>query len=519
MAEIKVTKEKLESIQQKLTQYLLDAGYEGTLEDGTGAYDIVIKGNALITMYLNDQFEKTRGYLSLEEAERFKDVLGSEYDDAIDSILSNWFVSRKSGTEARVELRLWFSRPPESLSFKEGDEIVEIDETPFKIARDYSFSSDDYVSTVRHQRFLEEFYIDIEVEAAEEGELDIDKSSDVDIDFSNTYYLRAEVNDIISYGDPEESSEDFIDRTENVITTRELITYKALDTVIKDEFREVNKLYVAGHGEKEQMRDVVEFQDVSVHVGNKADIYINGDHAYKTETLTADNEGYLKPSEDNITHIFNPINKETEIEVNFDVDVEAENDYLFTSNEVELKIKVDTSYADEEFEVSYLYSPTVSRVHDYVTGNQNRVVCYSPVVKSLFPVVLLFNIDLSFKEGKLEDFEDKIKSEIVKFIYNYKHKEPFVESRLVDHLHNEISEINRVLLPIGMKYRFLDPVELDYKESEFNDYLITENIPDIGDMITSNTTEFYTHEDLITCTEVDYEKFIDSGYLRQKYVD
>lgn len=505
MGELQITREKLEEVQQKLTQYLLDSGYEGTLEDGTGAYDIVVKGNALITMYLNEQFEKTRGYLSLQEAEKFKDILGPEYDDAIDSILSNWFVSRKPGTKTRALVRLWFSRPLGLLTFSEGEEIVTIDDFSFSIVRDYTFTSENFTSSIQPEKFLEEFYVDIEVEALEDGSTVISTSSTVSIDFSDPYYLRSEVQEVLSLGEDEEASEDFINRTKYAATTRELITFNAIRTVLQEEFRDLSRIYIAGYGDSEQHRDVVEFDKLSIHVGNKADLYINGNHKYATRTYTADSEGRVTLDEDVITHVFKVLESGTSTEISFNISVDVDSNYLWCSNFVEVFLDLGSSYADQEVDVTLLYTNLVNTVSNYVHSKTNRVVCYSPVVKSLFPVVLHFDLEIDFTEGGLSDYETRIKSEVVNYIYNLEHGQPYIESKLIDTLHQEIPNIKRIKTPINCEYEFIKPESLKLAQGSFDNYLDAVKLDVDQEQVTNNTIEFYTNSDLIQCTHMNSE--------------
>ena len=494
MSEIRITKEKLESVQQKLTQYMLDSGYEGSLEDGTGIYDLAVKANSLISLYLQDQLDKAQGYLSLREAERFRDILGPDYDDAIDSILSNWFVSRKKGTEARCEVRFWFSRPLSSLKFSEGETIVTIDGHSYHPVRNENFIKSDFISELHPKKFLEEFYVTVEVESADEGSQDINTSSSVTAQFSNRYYLRSRVHEVITTGDPVEDSASFIERTKNVITTRELITYKALDIVLQEEFRDINKLYVAGYGDKEQHRDVVEFDTVTVHVGNKADIYVNGNYRLETTTYEADGEGkiYL----DEITPYVFDVDS---------IDIDAGSEHYLNSEFATVVIDLGSEYANTEYDVKMLTTKLVKRVSEFVFNNTNKVICYSPVVKALFPIILEFEMKIEFKEGNLDDHREKIEQEIVNHINKLEHGSPYVESRLIDYIHGKVPEIKYIEIPIQGTYKFLKPESLEFIDGSFSNYLCISDIVSDQKQVSENTVEFYTHTDFITCKNINEE--------------
>ncbi len=126
MAETTVSQDDIDYAQNYLTQYLRDAGYSGSLEDGTAIYDLVIKGMSLVYTLFKGDLEKVQAYLSLADAEDMADTLGDEYDTAVDSILSNWFVTRNGGSSATGPIRLYFSQPLEYLSFSTDTTVASI---------------------------------------------------------------------------------------------------------------------------------------------------------------------------------------------------------------------------------------------------------------------------------------------------------------------------------------------------------------------------------------------------------
>ncbi len=506
MGELRITRDKLESIQQKLAHYLLDSGYEGSLEDGTGAYDILVKGNALITLFLNDQVEKTRGYLSLKEAEKFKDILGDEYDDAVDSILSNWFVSRKPGSEARVIIRMWFSRAVEYISLEKDTTVAHINGHEFKTYRKYQITSEDFNTYINPSIFLEEFYYDIEAYSTEAGEKnDLVLGQKVGINQINPYLLRAELYEILSKGENIESSDKFIARTQKAANTRELITYRAIETVLKDEFKDIHKFYTAGYGEPEQQRDLKKFNEIEVHVGNKADIYVNGNFRFYEDTIEGVKEGTKEYKvEDHPVYFVQSVKlKDEDVDLDFSYEFEQEDDYLFSSEFYKTKITftLPEEYDSSDVKIRYLSSPSVSPVSDFVFNSYQRVACYSPVIKALYPVCLNFELDINFYPGEEKADKEEIKEEVVKFINNLEHKHPYVQSRLIDHLHTKFPNIKRVHLPLLGEYFFVDPDSHEEKSGELYDYFKIEDIEGLSKQVTSNTVEFFTHKDFIVINE------------------
>ena len=62
VSDIVISSEQLEEARNLICQYLRDAGYKGSLEDGTGIADAVIKPAALITLFIRQELNKARAY-------------------------------------------------------------------------------------------------------------------------------------------------------------------------------------------------------------------------------------------------------------------------------------------------------------------------------------------------------------------------------------------------------------------------------------------------------------------------
>lgn len=276
MANLDISQNKLEEAASYLIQYLRDSGFEGSTEAGTGIYDVLIRPSAMLYALFNDMATKAKVYNSITEAENQRSVIGEEeYSSAIDSILSNWFVTRKDGNKSTCTVRLYFIRiVPYFEITKDGTPKVSVNGINYDVIRNYVLSSSNFSSIYNSERNAVEYYTDIELESIDNTEA---TSGDVIPNINSIYLLRAVlIGDVVS-GKSFESTEDFIARTKQVITTRELISNNAIFTNLQETFTGIRELYIAGFGFPEQLRDVVFFNDVDIHVGNKADIYLNID--------------------------------------------------------------------------------------------------------------------------------------------------------------------------------------------------------------------------------------------------
>lgn len=265
-----------------LIQYLRDTGFTGSIENGTALYDQVIVPIGLLFSLFRTELKKTQAYLSLDSAVTLSAELGEDTSDAIDAVLSNWFVSRNSGTAASGVLNLVFSTPQSYLAFTNGTTYFYIDGVPFTVASDVVVTSSDFVPTANTVNNTTEYTLQLNVVAQEYQSMVVGTAKTVVNTIDNIYLLRVAPAGTFASGSDQESDDDFIARTEKVINTRELISDRAITTVLLDSIADLKDVFVAGYGHEAQLRDIKEFDNITVHVGNKADIYcsVNLQKAY-----------------------------------------------------------------------------------------------------------------------------------------------------------------------------------------------------------------------------------------------
>ena len=292
MAEVYVTKEAQQYSENLISQWLRDSGYDGSLEDGTSLYDVVVRPSGLIYTLFRQNIDKAYAYMSLSKANELRRVLSDEdYDAAIDGIMSNWFVSRNAGGKATGMIRLYFSRLLDFISFSDGEYIGAYGGVNFN-ARIYdiyqanakAFNRADFQSVMDTSGNITEYYIDLPVISAENTGLDIPEGSVFTVQAPDVYFVRGVAAADFIPGQDRETSDEFVARTREAITTRELITRRAFHTVLPEQFPEIYSLYVSGCGDPEMIRDLKEFCNLPIHVGNKADLWI-GSYLARTQEV------------------------------------------------------------------------------------------------------------------------------------------------------------------------------------------------------------------------------------------
>mgnify|MGYP007101825106 CR=1 FL=1 len=297
MAEVYITKEAQQYSENIISQWLRDSGYDGSLEDGTSLYDVVIRPSSMIYSLFRQNIDKAYAYMSLSKANSLRSVLSEEdYDAAVDGIMSNWFVSRNLGGKATGKLRLYFSRALDFISFSDGSFIGSYNSVSYNArifdSEEYSgdyvkaFNAGDFKSVMDTVNNTTEYYIDLPVISEENSDESITEGTVFTCTSPDIYFLRGVAAEDFVPGQAKETSDAFIARTQEAITTRELITRRALNTVLPDQFSDIRSLYIAGCGDPEMIRDVKTFENVDVHVGNKADLWVDSVLVRTSETCT-----------------------------------------------------------------------------------------------------------------------------------------------------------------------------------------------------------------------------------------
>lgn len=502
LSNIFITRDDYDDAKNFLIQYLRDSGFEGSLDDGTALHDLLIKAFSLFYILYKRESQKASAYLSLDHAKALRHVLGEDYDTAVDSILSNWFVKRKDGTQARGYIRFWFSKPISFLHFKDDNLIANIGTVKIAPTYEQVFTENDfqvYVNTVNN---IAEYYVDVQCKSVENHPYTIPARSKVTTSVNSTSFLRATVEVDFSAGSSKEDSSEFISRTSQAITTRELITERAINTVLMDQVGNIYSIYCAGFGAKEQIRDIVEFETVKVHVGNKCDIYISGNLIKAYFFALVDFEGKIHFSTKETMHPVSFIDSIRPVRDNDLLDSTPFNydkisEVAANSMSEETVVHLPSVEGGSLVRVDYYTIPAVREAHEFLYNPDNRVVSYDPMAKSKFLVKINFNIT-AYVENLTD--EPKFKNSLITATKFYlqslaKGHDSFKRSEYTAILHRSLNNLINVQVPLGVTYSFIDPATGTRKTGEVpNDFLLKNLSQPLSasKQVTDNTIMLFT---------------------------
>jgi hypothetical protein len=340
---------------------------------------------------------------------------------------------------------------------------------------------------------LTEYYVDIPACTSENTDVVITRGTAVDGSIPDIYFIRMDIPADFTPGVVKENSEDFISRSDQSITTRELVTRRAYKTVLMDEFDEIFRLYVAGYGSPEQIRDVVEFQNVTVHVGNKADIYIAGKlTTYATEAVIRDDGAAVVSNMSDRACLLLPLDAPRVLNAD---------EFLWGCVGGEppvLDVQADPARAGEVVPVTWLGNPAVADVTDYIRQEDRRLMTYDPRVKGMFPVLLSMRLSVS-RVSDAQDDAPAIRAAVIAYVETVtKSGASWNESEMLAAIHTACPNVKRVTTPITGEARLFDPRSGAVLSVPLENTLSRDNFdPDASPQITDNTLQLHTAEEYI----------------------
>lgn len=231
-----------------LCKQILEAKFPDLdLREGTGLRDLVLRPSAMLFALMKKASDY---YFTQNTLNNINDVTPPE---VLDSILSNWFLTRNIGIKSVISARLYFARKKNtSIS---SDVYFSTD----NIYKFYPSESASYnAESMIFDSYSNEYYIDVDLNAEREGSR-YNISSGSLLYFSNfdPYFLRAEINYLKSESINSETNSEFISRSKSAISTRNLINIPSIDSNLRSQFNYVNKLLTVGMGDPEMIRDQI----------------------------------------------------------------------------------------------------------------------------------------------------------------------------------------------------------------------------------------------------------------------
>jgi hypothetical protein len=219
---------------------------EMAAQEGDAITDLLIKPARLLWDPIVREINRIRRAQSLSDPS----TLTSEEAEAL---LANIFAKRNSGDIAKGSARIFFAQPRDT----------SVSPTNFFTTKTGLHFFPDGVQSISLAEMILNlsgglYYFDVNVVAEAAGtdyNIDEDEVSSV-----ANVEAAVRVTNIRRFrgGSPDESTQDFIDRGEQELTERSMVTQRGIGARLGPSFPEITRLAVVGFGDQEMQRDVIE---------------------------------------------------------------------------------------------------------------------------------------------------------------------------------------------------------------------------------------------------------------------
>jgi hypothetical protein len=292
MATITITAQDVERADAFLEAYLKAKIPDADFSPGSANRDFTVKAIAYIFAYLESERNQARARQSLKNLTAL--TPDEDVGEAIEALLSNWFLTKKGGTRARLPVVLHFSRAtdvtlkPTQRFFKSSSLIFQPN-----ITEQMVIPASDLQRSVDADGTIQDYSITVTLLAKEAGSTyNVKAGRFVAADPFNPYFLYAE-NLVEGYdGQDAETAQELLERAPTAITVRNMVNERSIATVLRERYSDLRRVVTVGFGDPEMLRDraVEAVTNLDMHVGGYKDIFVDLNRTDVTETLTIGGE-------------------------------------------------------------------------------------------------------------------------------------------------------------------------------------------------------------------------------------
>lgn len=281
MATITISAADVADAQNFLEQFLSDENPDGNFGKGTALADLTVNALAAVYAYLTSENALVKNRLSLKTIRQgVVDADPQSLLDVTTALLSNWFITPKSGKLARGVV-IGHSSQQVDMFIQPTHRFTRTPGAVFQVdsgGRVYYVSKADLLPVFDAQNVVTEYQFRIPLVALAVGEaFNIDPGLFSDFDKFSPYVTHIENLEKFSGGRGAETTDELIDRSSTAVSVRNLINDRSITAVLGDVFGDtIDSVLVIGMADPEMQRDRLTgvAPHLAIHLGGAADIYI-----------------------------------------------------------------------------------------------------------------------------------------------------------------------------------------------------------------------------------------------------
>lgn len=455
-------------------QYLQSQFPDTDFREGTAIRDLTIRPTASLLALIKKGLDYYFTTYTINGANNLTP------EATVDDIMSNLFIYRKQGLKSTITARLYFAiRKTVVISqglFFSPDNKVKFFPRETKVYPETDLSYDSAEN---------EYYIDISMNSEKEGEeYNIDSGSLLYFTNFDPYFLRGEILFLNSKSSPKETNNEFLDRAETAISTRNLINDNSIVYRMNEAFPSVSAVTSVGYGHPEMLRDAKMIVTptsgaLMVHLGGKVDVYCLTDLTQSTDQYTTDENGWIRFEGPvlAIERVSEEVATENEDEIPLIAPsaMEIENypggvlsDYELDSALSAKQItyyKFGNTYPNSRVTLTVFKYDLLDSVQSYLEARENRVVCGDYLARAFNTYYLTIHLDdhsaVNLDRVKLEEYTKL-------YLRSLRPSDPFIVADWIAKLYE--SGVKSLKNPPSITYTYYKR-DLSQTDGEILDYL------------------------------------------------
>ena len=515
-----LTSEQVESKREELIAFVQEKYPEIDISHGVFS-TLVLELSAIFGAKFEEEMNRLKSARSMKAIEDDPTLAD---DDAVEHILSNYNVSRKSGAFASGSITLLFAKNisyiiPAGYSFIcNGISFATQQSYTIYSTNSSVISSDSLILTPRKEGG---YICNIDVMAEEAGSAGcIRKNSEFEIVTPMASLIKAYATDDFTGGADVETNSIMLNRFKAGLATPCWGNRYNVEALIRAETSHIVDISVVGCGDIEMTRDQNTVFPVSL--GGKTDIYIKTAPYSATKTLIR--KAYLQNTDGNecvwslnipydgfpgfwtVTSIYNnekEIQGEIISENNFSWLLGLESKDCFFTKYQARDIEFTTPKALDltvgtvlEFEVSLSGCPYIDEIQNIVSKTALKPISSDVLVHAPIPCTVYTTVHLNYNSNAelSEDQQLEIQKTVAAFINNTGFNQTLLVSDLIPLIQNHLVSQQKIA-SIQLDGIILSP-QLKYKRVSSNQYLQIPEIPSEG--ITPRVTAYYTQPEFVS---------------------
>lgn len=275
MATIALDEQALKDADAFLTAYLVENIPDADFSQGSVVRDFVITAIAYIFAFLEKERKTTRDQQSLLALSTQVD--DESVKDAVNALLSNWFLNRKTGLTARLTATLHFSSAndfplAQTTRFYRTGSLVYVPD----ITSDTVIPASQLIPVFDANNVVKEYTTTVNLIAQQVGTAyNLPPGKFQKADQFSPYFTYAENTSSIQGGKDVESTTELLARAPTAISIRNLVNSRSIDTVLRETFSGITRVLSIGFGDPEMLRDFTResVTRLRMHLGGHTDIY------------------------------------------------------------------------------------------------------------------------------------------------------------------------------------------------------------------------------------------------------